>query len=160
MTVADQLTARQEIKQLKYRYLRGLDGKDWDTFAATLTDDVTAAYGDELTFDGRDELVAWMRAHLTGDMITVHQVHHPEIEIHGDEATGTWALMDRVILKDRRILIEGASTYHDRYRRGVDRHWRIAHTGYRRYYESSMSLDDLPSFRLTADRFATTAAAR
>lgn len=143
---ADLLTARHEIKQLKYRYLRGLDGKDWDTFAATLDPDVTAAYGDDLTFAGRDELVTWMRAHLTDDMITVHQVHHPEISVDG--------------VKDRRILIEGASTYHDRYRRGVDGEWRICHTGYRRYYESSLSLDDIPSFRLTADRFATAEATR
>ncbi len=121
---------------------------------------MTAAYGDDLTFAGRDELVAWMRAHLTDDMITVHQVHHPEISVDGDDATGIWTLMDRVMLKDRRILIEGASTYHDRYRRGVDGEWRICHTGYRRYYESSLSLDDIPSFRLTADRFATTEATR
>ena len=44
----------------------------------------------------------------------------------------------------------GAAFYRDRYERGTDGRWRIAHTGYTRTYESMMSLDDLPSFRITA----------
>ena len=44
----------------------------------------------------------------------------------------------------------GAAFYQDRYQRGADGRWRIAHTGYVRTYEAMMSLDDLPSFRLTA----------
>ena len=40
--------------------------------------------------------------------------------------------------------------YQDRYRRGEDGRWRIAHTGYVRTYEAVLSLDDLPSFRFTA----------
>ena len=35
-----------------------------------------------------------------------------------------------------------------------DGEWRIAHTGYVRIYESSMSLDDWPSWKLTANRWA------
>ena len=35
----------REIKAVKYRYLRALDTKDWDTFADTLTDDVVGNYG-------------------------------------------------------------------------------------------------------------------
>ena len=34
-----------EIKQVKYRYLRALDTKNWDEFADTLTEDVTGDYG-------------------------------------------------------------------------------------------------------------------
>ena len=34
-----------EIKQVKYRYLRALDTKHWDDFADTLTEDVIGDYG-------------------------------------------------------------------------------------------------------------------
>jgi hypothetical protein len=47
-------------------------------------------------------------------------------------------------------VITGAAFYQDRYERGEDGRWRIAHTGYVRTYEAMMSLDDLPSFRFTA----------
>ena len=48
------------------------------------------------------------------------------------------------------MVIKGAAFYQDRYRRGEDGRWRIAHTGYVRTYEAMLSLDDLPSFRITA----------
>jgi hypothetical protein len=48
------------------------------------------------------------------------------------------------------MVITGAAFYRDRYERGADGRWRIAHTGYTRTYEAMMSLDDLPSFRITA----------
>ena len=34
-----------EIKQVKYRYLRALDTKHWDEFADTLTEDIVGDYG-------------------------------------------------------------------------------------------------------------------
>ncbi len=87
-------------------------------------------------------------------MITVHQVHQPELAVDGDTATGTWALMDRVIMTEHRFLLDGSSYYHDEYRRGGDGRWRISHTTYERIYEQMVSLDDVPSFDLTANRFA------
>ena len=48
----------EQVKALKYRYLRALDTKDWDAFAATLTEDVTGDYGEKLSFGDRDELVS------------------------------------------------------------------------------------------------------
>lgn len=140
------------IKQLKYRYLRALDTKDWETFAATLTDDVTGAYG-ELHFTGRTELVAFMRESLGPAVITEHRVDHPEISFDDpdlddpEHASGRWYLQDRVIVPDFSHMIIGAAFYADRYRRTADG-WRIAATGYRRTYEASLNLADLPSFQL------------
>jgi len=153
MDAADLVTFR-ELEELKYRYTRGLDHKDWDLFASCFTPDATANYGDRLEFAGPDEIVAYMRQTLGPSMITVHQLHHPELAVDGDDATGTWSLMDRVIMTEYRILLDGASTYHDRYRRGDDGVWRIAHTGYERIYEQMISMDDVPSFNLTANKFA------
>ena len=68
----------------------------------------------------------------------------------GDTATGTWRSRTLVIATEYRVVIKGAAFYQDRYERGADGRWRIAHTGYVRTYEAMMSLDDLPSFRITA----------
>jgi hypothetical protein len=80
---------------------------------------------------------------------TVHSAGQPEISVD-DQASGTWAFEDTVIATGHRVVIKGAAFYQDRYRRGEDGRWRIAHTGYVRTYEAMLSLDDLPSFRFTA----------
>jgi SnoaL-like domain len=152
---ADDLVALRAIEHLKYRYLRTLDLKDWDAFAEVFDPQATGDYGEGLRFGSAAEIVDFMRGSLGPDVITVHHVHHPEIRLEGsgDAATGTWMLMDRVIAVSQRVLIEGAAVYRDRYRRGADGCWRIVHTGYERVYETTMSLDDWPSWRLTANAF-------
>src|ERR1700732_4382096 len=122
------LVALEEIRQVKYRYLRCVD----------------------LKLAGRDAIVAFLRDKLGPDMITMHSAGQPEITIDGDEAAGTWSFEDTVIATAHRVVIKGAAFYQDRYRRGEDGRWRIAHTGYVRTYEAMLSLDDLPSFRFTA----------
>jgi hypothetical protein len=143
-----------QLCRLKYRYLRALDLKRWDEFEETLTPDATADYGDRLTFADRAAIVSYMRENVGDGVITVHHVHHPEIEVDGDTATGTWALDDTVIVPEHRILLRGAAFYEDRYRREPDGVWRITHTGYIRTYESMVSLDDFPSWHLTSNRWA------
>lgn len=137
----------EAIKHLKYRYLRALDTKDWDTFAATLTDDVTGDYGASLSFTNRTELVDYMRASVGPAVITEHRVDHPEIDVEGDEATGRWYLQDRVIVPDFSFMLFGAAFYADRYRR-TEHGWRICATGYDRTYEAKLNLADVPSFAL------------
>lgn len=153
MDVNDLVTYR-ELEELKYRYFRALDHKDWDLFATVFTPDATAVYGKRLAFTGPGEIVSYMQENLGPNMITVHQVHHPELTVDGDDATGTWSLMDRVIMTDYRFLLDGMSTYEDRYERSDDGEWRIAHTGYERVYESMISFDDIPSFQLTSNKWA------
>jgi len=148
MDVTDLIECRA-IEQLKYRYMRAVDTKDWDLLASTLEPDVIAVYGERLSFSGAADLVRVLSRIMDENTITVHHLHQPEIEIDGDAATGIWALMDRVIHKKGRVMIEGASIYRDRYRRGADGAWRIAETAYERLYESQVSLDDLPTFTLT-----------
>jgi SnoaL-like domain len=145
------LVGIREIEQLKYRYTRALDLKSWDEFADTLTPDVAASYGPKLSFAGRAAVVDFMRTSLGPAIITVHHVHHPEIEITDDTATGTWYLQDTVIVTEHRMLLRGAAFYSDRYVR-TDGGWRIAATGYTRSYESVETLAE--TWHLTANRFA------
>ncbi|MFE3076926.1 nuclear transport factor 2 family protein [Nocardia tengchongensis] len=146
------MDAIEAIRRLKYRYLRALDLKDWALFADTLTEDVTADYGDRLSFVNRADLVAKMSESLPASIITVHQCHHPEIDIDGDTATGIWYLSDTVIFTETRQILTGAAFYEDRYRRGADGEWRISRTGYTRTYEAMQSLDDTPTWQLLAHR--------
>lgn len=140
--------AIHEIQRLKYRYLRALDSKDWTEFEACFVPEATGAYAG-LDFDCRDAILDYMRANVGDGVITVHQAHHPEIDVDGDEATGRWYLQDKVIVETFRLVLEGAAFYSDRYVRTAAG-WRISHTGYRRHYEATWSLDDVPTWRLRA----------
>lgn len=158
------LIALEEIRQTKYRYLRCVDLKLWDDLADTLTEDAVAVYGtrvfgDPLRLEGRAAIVDYMRANLGPGVITTHFAGHPEIEIDGDGdgASGTWCFDDTIIATDFRVLIRGSAFYEDTYRRCADGRWRISGTGYERTYEFTVSLDDLPSLNLIANRWATPA---
>lgn len=141
------------IKRVKYRYLRALDTRKWDAFAATLTDDIVAEYGasvgKEHRFTDRGSLLDYMRSALRPNVISEHRVTNPEITLEGpDTASGIWYLQDRVIVADHNFMLIGAAFYHDRYRRTADG-WKIAATGYQRTYEATMSLVGITGFEVT-----------
>ncbi len=153
------LAALEEIRRVKHRYLRCVDLKLWDEIAGVFTPDATADYGtpalgEPIRITGRDGIVAFLRDKLGPGIVTVHFASQPEIDIEGDTATGTWCFEDTVIATEYRVLIKGAAFYEDRYARGEDGRWRISHTGYVRTYEMMMSLDDVPSLKITANRWA------
>ena len=81
------------ITQLKARYCRLLDTKDWDGWAALFTDDVvvdtTASGGPRM--EGREAFVGSVRRSLA-EARTAHHVHSPEVAVDGDTATATWAM--------------------------------------------------------------------
>ena len=133
---------KEAIERVKYRYLRALDTKDWEGFAATLTDDVTGDYGSRLHFTNRTELVDYLRSSIGPGVITEHHVTHPEITVDGDEAFAMWYLQDRVIVAEFNFMLIGAAFYRDTYRR-TSEGWKISATGYDRTYEATMSLEGL-----------------
>lgn len=151
------LVALEQIRALKYRYLKALDLKNWDEFADTFAEDATGDYGSPsggrpLQFSGRDAIAGYMRTSLEANIITVHVCSHPVIEVDGETATGSWCLEDTVIVPEFDIMIRGAAYYDDRYRI-VDGQWKIAHTGYKRIYEARMSLR-ASEFALSVNRWA------
>ena len=112
------------ICNLKARYCRLLDTKDWDGWKALFTPDCvidTTASGGSVTRD-RDSFVASVSQSLA-EAKTAHQVHSPEITIDGDEARAVWAMQDRVVWGERGLT--GYGHYHERYRRTADG-WQIA----------------------------------
>lgn len=156
MDELERLLEIERIKQLKYRYFRHLDLKEWDALATLFTEDASSAYGDgKYAFSGREEIMTFLRDALgRPTMLTAHHGHHPEIELTGpDTARGTWALWDQVIDVEHGFVIRGAAFYEDAYRK-VDGEWRFERTGYRRTYEEMEPRPADGPVRLTANRFA------
>ncbi|HEX2214515.1 MAG TPA: nuclear transport factor 2 family protein [Mycobacterium sp.] len=124
MTEAD-LVEVEAIKQLKARYCRLLDTKQWDAWRAIFTDDFvsdTSEAGGKV-IDGADEFVAFTRKSLR-NQATVHQVHAPEIEITSPTtARGVWALED-VVRFGPGVNLRGYGHYTETYEK-ADGQWRI-----------------------------------
>jgi len=132
----------EAIKQLKYRYLRAVDLKLWDLLESTFAPNAVAAYdGGNQSHDGRDAIVGWLRGAMDNEIVTLHQVHHPEIELTSPTtAKGIWYLEDRVINSGTdlpempgRSILSGAAYYSDEYVK-IDGDWKISLTGYERTY--------------------------
>ena len=152
----EELCEIEDIKALKYAYLRCLDTKDWEGIAELFTPDATAAYsGGAYSAEGRDEIVGFLERNMGSETFhSSHRCTHPEIDVEGDVAAGTWALDDTVIDATLGVLIQGAAFYTDEYRR-VGGRWLIHRTGYRRSFEYLVPLSDLPNLTLTASWWAT-----
>lgn len=115
----------ESIKQLKARYCRHLDTKDWDSWRTLFTDGFrsdTAGAGGKVIV-GADPFVAFTRSSL-GDRATVHQVHAPEIELtSATAARAVWALEDVVRLAPG-VNLRGYGHYDETYEK-IDGRWLI-----------------------------------
>ena len=124
----DDAAALQEIeaiKQLKARYCRYLDTKDWMAWRGIFTDDLlsdTSQAGGKV-IRGADEFVTFTRKGV-GNRATVHQVHAPEIDLtSATTARGIWALEDVVRLAPG-LNLRGYGHYQETYEK-TDGQWRI-----------------------------------
>ena len=115
---ATTLLAIESIKQLKARYCRYLDAKDWAAWRTIFTDDFvsdTAEAGGKLII-GADDFVAFTRQGVgRPSQATAHQVHAPEIELtSATTARGVWALQD-VVRFGPGVTLVGYGHYHETY---------------------------------------------
>jgi len=127
MDDATSLLEIESVKQLKARYCRLLDTKDWQAWRAIFADDFlsdTSEAGGKL-IRGADEFVAFTRKNIgKPSQPTVHQVHAPEIELtSATTARGVWALQDVVRLAPG-LNLNGYGHYHETYEKSADG-WRI-----------------------------------
>ena len=133
MTDLERYHAIEEIKQLKARYFRHIDGKDWDSWRDVFAPDaelVVAFEGDgpgtpDNPVVGAAEIVAFVRPSIDA-LVTVHHGHTPEIELTSPTtARGLWAMEDLLSLPDGGgQVLQGWGHYHETYER-IDGQWRI-----------------------------------
>jgi len=142
MTLLEEIKAMDEIRQLKARYFRFLDTKDWDNYGTVFCRDATfdllasatvdpndgspeAAATAHYVLKGRQQIVSTIRD-AVGTSMTVHHGHCHEVWVDlEDEARGIIAMVD--IIRNAstgQLILEGYGHYHESYRR-EDGAWRI-----------------------------------
>ena len=117
----------ESIKQLKARYCRYLDTKNWAGWRQIFTDDFLSDTSEAggMVIEGADAFVAFTRKNIgKPSQPTVHQVHAPEIELtSATTARGVWALNDIVRLAPG-LNLNAYGHYHETYEK-IDGQWRI-----------------------------------
>jgi hypothetical protein len=137
MEPVDRLIATEEIKQLKARYFRCMDTKDWagfeQVFAPDAVMDMSSEMRDQTTRGGitrgAAQIAAMVRT-VVGPVVTVHHGHMPEIEITSPtSARGVWAMEDKLRWPEGSPVrtMHGYGHYHETYERTPDG-WRIKTT--------------------------------
>lgn len=132
MTDVERLLAIEAIKQLKARYYRCMDTKDWACLEAVFAPDAQARFLGSRGEDpqsvqpvvGRAKVAAYIRQAVE-TLVTVHHGHMPEIEITSPTTgRGIWAMEDRLQSPDGKNLLTGYGHYHETYER-IDGAWTI-----------------------------------
>jgi hypothetical protein len=132
MTDVERFLAVEEIQQLKARYFRCVDTKDWDGFGAVFAADATVDYTPpggnpkDWSKSGAANIVAFVRKALEG-AITVHHGHMPEVEVVSAVTARAIFAMEDLIWWPKgspRKTLHGWGHYHETYE-NVEGKWRI-----------------------------------
>jgi hypothetical protein len=98
LSAAEKLLAIEEIKQLKARYFRFVDTKQWAQWGRLFTQNVVVDFSADNTgqppIRGREVLQSTVER-LLGTCASLHHGHTPEIEVlSASEARGIWVMQD------------------------------------------------------------------
>jgi len=130
------------ITQLKHRYFRLLDHKQWEELRECFTDDVETHYeSGHYRFEGVDAVMQFLSESLEGltrsGRFALHLGHHPEIELIDERtARGRWTLHAPISDRGAGRVGRQDSFYQDEYRK-TRGGWRISRIGYQTYSQSS-----------------------
>jgi hypothetical protein len=131
--VAERLWDIEQIHQLKARYFRFLDTRQWRNIRELFTDDFvwyeTAGDGKKPRWASADAFISWVSGAYDPDrVLSVHQGKMPEIELTSDiTARGIWEMSDWVDYPQKHAHF-GWGYYYDEYAKGADGKWRISST--------------------------------
>jgi len=135
MDALERTVAIEEIHQLKARYFRCMDTKDWDGFANVFAPDAVMDMSSEMrdgqtegegVTHGAREIAAFVRGAVDA-VETVHHGHIPEITLTSPTtATGIWAMEDKLRWPGGAPIrtLHGYGHYHETYEK-TDAGWRI-----------------------------------
>ncbi len=116
----------EAIKQLKARYFRFMDTKDWGAMRGVFADDVVMDTTESggVVIVGADPFIAFLRVTI-GPVTTVHHGHTPEITVTSPTtAEGIWAMEDMLRWPANALDVHGYGHYHEVYEK-VDGRWLI-----------------------------------
>jgi hypothetical protein len=118
----------ESIRQLKARYFRFMDTKDWEGLSRVFTEDVRIDMVNEggAITTGLDDYLPFLVGQI-GTATTVHHGHMPEITLVApDEATGIWAMEDELWWPEGSPVsyVHGYGHYHETYVKN-EGEWRI-----------------------------------
>jgi len=131
----------EAIKQTMFDYFHRIDLKQWDLLGDCFCEDIHAHYGRETwQVDGREALVAWLRAAEGGDNYSVsHASHNEQVTLHSaTEATGFFKLHDWVRMEPG-ITLRGWGHYTNDFVKEADGRWRIRTINLRFAYKEEYS---------------------
>lgn len=119
----------EQILQLKARYFRLMDTKQWDQLREVFTEDVSIDTSDDsgTVITGVDNYLPFLVSQI-GEVTTVHHGHMPEITMVDDNlATGIWAMEDELWWPIGHPIsyLHGYGHYHETYVRTTSG-WKIA----------------------------------
>lgn len=132
MTDAERLLAIEEIKQVKARYFRCMDMKDWAGFTAVFAPDASVDYtpassdSSDWKATGAANVVALVRR-VVERAVSIHHGHMPEIEVLStDSARAIFAMEDLIFWPEgsRYKTMHGWGHYHETYAK-VSGKWLI-----------------------------------
>jgi hypothetical protein len=134
MDIIEKLAAIEDIKQLKARYFRFVDTKQYDGLEQLFVPDVAVDHSQDhpsAVFNNRRDWVAMIRGGMSST-VSIHHGHTPEIEIASPTtAQGIWPMQDWIWWPEgvdlpagvRRMV--GWGHYYETYVKSADG-WRIA----------------------------------
>ncbi len=118
-------TDRQDISDLLIRYATGIDRRDWPLFRTVFTDDCVLDYGEIGTWNGVDEVAAFMeKAHAMAGH-TMHRITNHVIAVNGDRAEARSYIDGLIMSPDNVSGVNAIGYYDDDVVRTADG-WRIA----------------------------------
>jgi hypothetical protein len=124
------LVAKDAIRELKARYFRFLDTKEWDQWTQVFEPefDHEMEYEQQKVNGPREDFVKFVAGALEG-LVTVHHGHNPEIEITSPTtARAIWPFVDRLQPApdntEGGVTLTGYGHYHETYVKS-DAGWRI-----------------------------------
>lgn len=141
------LAAAEEIRQIKARYFRFVDTKQWDCLRKLFTEDATLHFPERTVAPEKyDSCISRLSRLLGSDVVSIHEGGMADISILDEaNAQAIWFMRDTIIFPEGRpnpfgiAKLAGAGHYHEHYRR-CSRGWLIASLRLERLFVETVPL--------------------